>query len=1056
MSNNNIFGKDGFYWWFGVVEDRMDPLLLGRCRVRIIGYHTDDQKILPTDELPWAIPMQGITSAAISGKGDTPLGPLEGTWVLGFFADGKDCQQPMIMGTLGGIPQTSAGSNIADTATSNALRDSAGNVVRDQNGNAIAAEPVPVNPGGTASKAISRTMPPLQQNDLQTVMDQIGFKESGSTSNGVQVYNTQPAGTEFSGKYQFAPTDLLNTGLVRAPVGGGTRSFEEITSNPNIWTGRNGCESYADWLANKNNCQELAMYENMYNNYQELKTRNVITTETDRATVAGYLSAAHLNGASVAADLKSGNDQPDNYGVRPSEYFAIGAQALGGSVDANKLGLTGAAVTGLKNFAGILNNPKLGFPAGFTDPNSVFPTSIYANRQDTNKLATNNSDMNKTILKPKESTRIETIPMANGRGKWEEPTPAFQGRYPYNKVKETESGHIIELDDTPGAERIHLYHRTGTHVEIDKNGSVRTKVKGENYEIYTRNNNVYVQGNSNVTVDGAKTLFVKGALDVEVLGKTTVNIKNDADVNISGNLNLKAKNINMEAAIDFNITAGNYMNVKTGGDLNYIIAGDEQHRISGTYDLDAIVVSMNSGTSVPFGALASGLPSLNSIPKTTGLFDSIAKNAFPAKLVNNLNPISKGLSGLIGGITGGGFLNRINLGSVFSGLPSAGALNSLGGGAALLGGAGGLSSLVSGGAGNLLGGAGLSSLVSGGAGNLLNTAGLTGFNNILNQAGVGNLNSVLSKAGLNLGNVNSILATGGLSNLNNIISGAGLGNLDTVIKNAGVNLQSLAGNVLPQSASSIFSTLTRTGILPVVALTQGTALVNSFFKNGASQFDFSLPKVIANQAVATNEFKDWAFIPAAAQLSKNFDIGSLSNRVAEVSMQFPLMNQAGLTKGEIAGNLKNLAVNTLDPIANKFSNAQVTDAFRPMNSYLAAVQVNNPVKDLMKAASGAVAGNTAVEQLLNTPTQHNLGQAANLSFKGMAPAEYYNTAGWIKNNVAFDQLRLEYSTLGSAEPFITVTNNPAGNRPANAPDKIVTAVNGQVVANYLVDMTSVS
>lgn len=42
-----------FIWWQGVVEDNNDPLKLGRCKVRILGYHTDDKKQIPTDALPW-------------------------------------------------------------------------------------------------------------------------------------------------------------------------------------------------------------------------------------------------------------------------------------------------------------------------------------------------------------------------------------------------------------------------------------------------------------------------------------------------------------------------------------------------------------------------------------------------------------------------------------------------------------------------------------------------------------------------------------------------------------------------------------------------------------------------------------------------------------------------------------------------------------------------------------------------------------------------------------------------------------------------------------------
>lgn len=95
-----IFNKDGFNWWIGVVEDRHDPEMLGRCRVRIFGYHTDSKLLLPTKDLPWCVPIQPITSAAISGLGSSPLGPIEGTWVIGFFLDGEDCQQPAMFGSI--------------------------------------------------------------------------------------------------------------------------------------------------------------------------------------------------------------------------------------------------------------------------------------------------------------------------------------------------------------------------------------------------------------------------------------------------------------------------------------------------------------------------------------------------------------------------------------------------------------------------------------------------------------------------------------------------------------------------------------------------------------------------------------------------------------------------------------------------------------------------------------------------------------------------------------------------------------------------------------------
>ena len=99
-----FMGKDGFVWWQGVVEDRYDPLYLGRCRIRILGWHTEDKTDMPTESLPWAYPVQPIISAAQTGVGISPTGPVEGTWVVGFYRDGEQAQEPVFFGTLGGIP----------------------------------------------------------------------------------------------------------------------------------------------------------------------------------------------------------------------------------------------------------------------------------------------------------------------------------------------------------------------------------------------------------------------------------------------------------------------------------------------------------------------------------------------------------------------------------------------------------------------------------------------------------------------------------------------------------------------------------------------------------------------------------------------------------------------------------------------------------------------------------------------------------------------------------------------------------------------------------------
>jgi len=109
--SNYFQGKDGFIWWNGVVEDRKDPLFLGRCRVRILGWHTADKSELPTKNLPWAFPIMPITSASQTNAGEAPVGPVEGTWVMGYYRDGELAQEPVMMGTMHGIPADYAKQN---------------------------------------------------------------------------------------------------------------------------------------------------------------------------------------------------------------------------------------------------------------------------------------------------------------------------------------------------------------------------------------------------------------------------------------------------------------------------------------------------------------------------------------------------------------------------------------------------------------------------------------------------------------------------------------------------------------------------------------------------------------------------------------------------------------------------------------------------------------------------------------------------------------------------------------------------------------------------------
>ncbi len=115
LFKRHFVGKDGFHWWIGQISkdepwmtnfggnaaENVDRQGFGfRYQVRIMGYH-DDDGALPDSQLPWAHLMYPVTAGSgNSGSAETPL-LRRGDFVYGFFIDGEDAQQPVIMGIIG-------------------------------------------------------------------------------------------------------------------------------------------------------------------------------------------------------------------------------------------------------------------------------------------------------------------------------------------------------------------------------------------------------------------------------------------------------------------------------------------------------------------------------------------------------------------------------------------------------------------------------------------------------------------------------------------------------------------------------------------------------------------------------------------------------------------------------------------------------------------------------------------------------------------------------------------------------------------------------------------
>jgi hypothetical protein len=143
--------------------------------------------------------------------------------------------------------------------------------------------------------------------------------------------------------------------------------------------------------------------------------------------------------------------------------------------------------------------------------------------------------------------RGEANPHANEPSGTYEPGSSYRPEYPYNNVYATESGHVKEYDDTPGAERIMERHKSGTQYEIQPDGKKIQRIVSDNYQLVCGHDTVEVHGNVRIIVSGnadiavAKDLNAKvgGNMSADIAGNTDLLVKGDIDGELRGNIDLQ-------------------------------------------------------------------------------------------------------------------------------------------------------------------------------------------------------------------------------------------------------------------------------------------------------------------------------------------------------------------------------------------------------------------------------------------------------------------------------------------------------------------------------------
>lgn len=213
---DNLFvGQNNIVYWFGRVVSNADPLGVGRCRVRITGYHTDNEDDLPDDALPWVYPVTPITNAGIGGVGITPVGPQPNTKVMGIFLDGVTGQSPLMTGVVQGVSITTTEKHLQDKDTPQ----------QPNTDKLVGAAPTAREgdcPEGYATESITVNSIPIDTRNIELNKSEWSIPFTGFVSSAYGERGGKHRGVDIcpAGYYpqENAGASFLN-GLVRGPTG---------------------------------------------------------------------------------------------------------------------------------------------------------------------------------------------------------------------------------------------------------------------------------------------------------------------------------------------------------------------------------------------------------------------------------------------------------------------------------------------------------------------------------------------------------------------------------------------------------------------------------------------------------------------------------------------------------------------------------------------------------------------------------------------------------------------------------------------------------------------
>lgn len=145
---------------------------------------------------------------------------------------------------------------------------------------------------------------------------------------------------------------------------------------------------------------------------------------------------------------------------------------------------------------------------------------------------------------------------------------SYNAQYGYIQVIETPAGHQIQIDNTPGHERLFWRHSSGTYTEVSADGKVVNFAVGDVKNYNKAGTTFTIDENGDIKFSGHGRIMVGGGAHIEVAGDAGIFVGGDTALASMGAANIRASSAILATDGDIGINAGGAINVKAAGNIN--------------------------------------------------------------------------------------------------------------------------------------------------------------------------------------------------------------------------------------------------------------------------------------------------------------------------------------------------------------------------------------------------------------------------------------------------------------------------------------------------------